>query len=219
MQNRTGQFNANALIAEVKRRTLLAELEARYCSKTQDHQKPYGAKSSRTIDTSDCDAADHDDLPIGYQDAFGKPKVKAHYPKSRKPFAHDPFTDEDEETPRRTPQIHPTAQDFCALATFAVTKGLIATDQVQAVARELGRAYRASPSWELSRDPAPRTLRYGPTNYNKNQLLIAAHLLEAACAGTHYLDGTTSDTGSEPSTIKRSIAHGLLPNIIALLAK
>jgi hypothetical protein len=217
MQNRTGQFNANALLAEVKRRTLLAELEARYCRKTEDHQKPYGAKSSRTIDTADCDTDNHDELPIGYQEAFAKPKAKAHYPKSRKPFAHDPFADEDEETPQSAAQIHPTAQDFCALATFAVTKGLIATDQVQAVARELGRAYRASPSWELSRDPAPRTLRYGPTNYNKTQLLIAAHLLEAACAGSHYLNGTTIDTGAEPITIACSIAHGLLPKIIAHL--
>ena len=217
MQNRSGQFNANALVAEVKRRTLLAELESRYCSKTQDHQKPYGAKSSRTIDTADDDAADHDPLPRGYQDAFGKPKAKALYPKSRKPFAHDPFAEEDEEPSRGAPQTYPTTQDFCALATFAVSKGLITAGQAQPVARELGRAYRASLSWELSRDLAPQTLRYSPIDYSKTQLLIAAHLLEAACAGSHYLKGTTIHTGAEPITITCSIAHGLLPKIIAHL--
>ena len=217
MQNRNGQFNANALVAEVKRRTLLAELESRYCSKTQDHQKPYGAKSARTIDTADDDVGELDELPVGYQDAFGKPKAKAVYPKSRKPFAHDPFAEEDEEPSRGAPQIHPTARDFCALATFAVGKGLITAGQAQSVARELVRAYRASLSWELSRDPAPQMLRYSPTNYSKAQLLIAAHLLEAACAGSRYLNGTTIDTGAEPITIACSIAHGLLPKIIAHL--
>ena len=217
MQNRSGQFNANALAAEVKRRMLLAELDSRYCSKSQDHQKPYGAKSSRTIDTADDDTADHDQPPCGYQDAFGKPKAKAYYPKSRKPFAHDPFAEEDEESLRGAQQKYPTAEDFCALATFAVSKGLITAGQAQSVARELARAYRASLSWELSRDLAPQTLRYSPTNYCKAQLLIVAHLLEAACAGSRYLDGMTSDSGTEPITISRSIAHGLLPDIIALL--
>lgn len=218
MQNRTGQFNANALVAEVKRRTLLAELETRYCMEPQDHQKPTGAKSTRTIDTTNDDVADHDDLHVGYQDAFGKPKTKVHYPKSRKPFAHDPFAEEDEDKPRGALQVHPTEQDFCALATFAVSKGLITAGQAQSVARELVRAYCASLSWELSRDPAPRVLRYSPTTYSKAQLLIAAHLLEAACAGSHYLNGTTIDTGAEPITITCSIAHGLLPEIIAHLA-
>ena len=217
MQNRSGQFNANALVAEVKRRTLLAELESRYCSKTQDHQKPCGAKATRTIDTADDDTADLDQPPCGYQDALGKPKAKAVYPKSRKPFAHDPFAEEDEEPSRGAPQIHQTAQDFCALATFAVSKGLITAGQAQSVARELVRAYRTSLSWEPSRDPAPQMLRYSPTNYSKAQLLIAAHLLEAACAGSHYLSGTTVDTGVEPITVRCSIAHGLLPDIIGFL--
>ena len=76
---------------------------------------------------------------------------------------------------------------------------------------------RASLSWELSRDPAPQTLRYSPTNYSKTQLLIAAHLLEAACTGSHYLKGTTIDADAEPIRITCSIAHGLLPKIIAHL--
>ena len=218
MQNRSGQFNANALVAEVKRRTLLAELESRYCNKTQEHQKPYEAKSSRTIDTADDDTADHDPLPRGYQDALGKPKSKALYPRSRKPFAHDPFADEDDEPSRDAPQMYPTAQDFCALATFAASSGLITSDQAQPVARELGRAYRASISWQLSPDPAPQILRYSQTNYSKSQLLIAAHLLEAACAGSHYLNGRSVYTGAEPITLTNSIAHGLLPEIIARLA-
>ena len=207
MQNRTGQFNATALVAEVKRRALLAELETRYCNKTKPHHKTYEARSTRTIDTAEDGAADHDALPRGYQDTFSTPEAKALYPSSRKPFAHDPFADEDGDPRRGAPQVYPTAQDFCALATFAVSNGLITAGQAQPVARELARAYRASLTWQLSRDPAPEMLRYSPTHYSKAQLLIAAYLLEAAFTGSRYLEATTIGADAELITIQIGRAH------------
>ena len=174
MQNRTGQYNAIALVAEVKRRQLMAELEARYCGQNQGPRQSYGAQASRTIDTPEDDTTDHDVLPRGYQDSFAKPKPQTHYPKSRKAFAYDPFADADDEPVRNAPHVYPTAQDFCALATFAISKGLIAAKQAQPVARELCRAYRASLTWHLTQDAAPQHLSYRPVNYSHTQLLVAA---------------------------------------------
>ena len=217
MQNRTGQFNATALVAEVKRRQLMAELEARYCGQNQLPRQSYGAKACRTIDTPEDDTTDHDALPRGYQDSFAKPKPQAHYPMSRKAFAYDPFADADDEPVRDLPHVYPTAQDFCALATFAVSKGLIAAKQAQSVTRELCRAYRASLTWHHMQDAAPQYLNYRPAHYSQAQLRVAAHLLEAACANSAYLNGTTSGDATDGTAIAPSIAHGLLPKIIAAL--
>ena len=217
MQNRTGQYNAIALVAEVKRRQLMAELEARYCGKNNALQQSYGAKSCRTIDTPEGDTTDHDEPPRGYQDSFVNPKPQVQYPKSRKAFAHDPFAGADEGSVQEVPHIYPTAQDFCALATFAVSKGLIAAKQAQPVARELCRAYRASLTCHLMQDAAPQYISYRPAHYTHAELRVAAHLLEAACANSAYLNGTTNGDATDGTAIVPSIAQGLLPKIIAVL--
>ena len=217
MQNRTGQFKATALVAEVKRRQLMAELEARYCGENQAPPQSYGEKTCRTIDTPEGDTADHDVPPRDYQDSFANPKPQAHYPKSRKAFAHDPFAGADDEPVREVPHFYPTAQDFCALATFAVSKGLIAAKQAQPVARELCRAYRASLTWHLMQDAAPQYLSYRPAHYCHTQLRVAAHLLETACANSAYLKGTTNGDATDGTAIAPSVVHGFLPKIIAVL--
>ena len=217
MQNRTGQYNAIALVAEVKRRQLMAELEARYCGQNQAPKQSHGAKACRTIDTPEGDTADHDVQPRGFQDSFANPKPQAYYPKSRKAFAHDPFAGADDEPVWHVLHVYPTAQDFCALATFAVSKGLIAAKQAQPVARELCRAYRASLTWHLMQDAAPQYLSYRPAHYTHAQLRVAAHLLEAACANSAYLNGTTNGDATDGTAIVPSIAQGLLPKIIAVL--
>ena len=94
---------------------------------------------------------------------------------------------------------------------------MITSKQAQPVARELCRAYRASLTWHLMQDAAPQYLSYRPAHYSHAQLRVAAHLLEAACANSAYLKGTTNGDTAGGAAIAPSIAHGILPKIIAAL--
>ena len=76
-----------------------------------------------------------------------------------------------------------SADDCCAIATIAVTAGMITNTQAPGVARTLMRSYRASPSFRFDPEDGPAEFAYRPTTYDRKRLLAVAVRISAATYG------------------------------------
>ena len=73
--------------------------------------------------------------------------------------------------------------DCCAIATLAVTAGMITNFQALGVARTLMRSYRASPSFRFDPEDGPAAFAYRPTTYDRKRLRAVAVRISAATYG------------------------------------
>jgi hypothetical protein len=75
----------------------------------------------------------------------------------------------------------PTANDCNAIATFALTAGLIEQPQAEGVARTLMRSFQASPTG--CRITTPSHFRFSPMAYTPAALRAVAVMIDAATHG------------------------------------
>ena len=96
------------------------------------------------------------------------------------PRTYDRWSDNDfddlmlpDRIPRHT-EAALSADDCCALATLAVTAGMISNAQAPGVARTLLRSYRASPSFRFDPEDCRTTFASRAVSYDRKALRAVA---------------------------------------------
>jgi hypothetical protein len=92
-----------------------------------------------------------------------------------------------------------SADDCCAIATWAITTGLITNAQAPGVARTLLRSYRASPSFRFAPEDGPTTFAFRPVGYDRAKLRAVAIRISAATHGHE-----------DPTILSQRVLHAVL---------
>ncbi len=88
----------------------------------------------------------------------------------------------------------PSLEDLNAITTLALTHHLIKPAVADGFARNLMRAYRASPTHRHESDATlPIHLRYAPVHYSSERLRLVLLRLDAAIHGTEYMRGIPAE--------------------------